>query len=82
VAGGAIAVLFVPNAKLIKMVILSQVLNGVLLPLVIVFMLLLINRKDLMGDYVNSRWFNAVAWLTAAVVIALSLVMMFTGGSG
>ena len=82
VAGGAIAVLFVPNAKLIKMVILSQVLNGVLLPLVIVFMLLLINRKDLMGDYVNSRWFNAVAWLTAAVVIVLSLVMMFTGGSG
>jgi NRAMP (natural resistance-associated macrophage protein)-like metal ion transporter len=82
VAGGAVAVLFVPNAKLIRMVILSQVLNGVLLPLVIVFMLLLINRKDLMGDYVNSRWFNAVAWLTAAVVIVLSLVMMFTGGAG
>src|ERR1700722_1359705 len=81
-AGGAAAVLFVPNAKLISMVILSQVLNGVLLPLVIIFMLLLINRKDLMGDYVNSRWFNAVAWLTAIVVIALSLVMMFTGGAG
>jgi NRAMP (natural resistance-associated macrophage protein)-like metal ion transporter len=82
VAGGAVAVLFVPNGKLISMVILSQVLNGVLLPLVIVFMLLLINRKDLMGEYVNSRWFNAVAWLTAAVVIVLSLVMMFTGGAG
>jgi Mn2+/Fe2+ NRAMP family transporter len=81
VAGGAFAVLFVPNAKLISMVILSQVLNGVLLPLVIVFMLLLINRKDLMGDFVNSRWFNAVAWVTAAVVIVLSLVMMFTGGA-
>src|SRR6202789_1899006 len=82
VAGGAFAVLFVPNAKLISMVILSQVLNGVLLPLVIVFMLLLINRKDLMGDFVNSGWFNAVAWLTAAVVIVLSLVMMFTNSSG
>jgi Mn2+/Fe2+ NRAMP family transporter len=45
-------------------------------------MLLLINRRDLMGDFVNSRWFNAVAWLTAAVVIVLSLVMMFTSGSG
>jgi Mn2+/Fe2+ NRAMP family transporter len=33
-----------------------------------------------MGDYVNSRWFNGVAWLTAAVVIVLSLVMMFIGG--
>jgi Mn2+/Fe2+ NRAMP family transporter len=81
VAGGAIAVLFVPNTRLISMVILSQVLNGVLLPLVIVFMLLLINRKDLMGEHVNSRWFNAVAWLTAAVVIVLSLFMMFTGGA-
>jgi NRAMP (natural resistance-associated macrophage protein)-like metal ion transporter len=80
IAGGALAVLFVPNARLINMVILSQVLNGVLLPLVIIFMLLLINRRDLMGDNVNSRWFNVVAWLTAIVVIALSLVMMFTGG--
>jgi Mn2+/Fe2+ NRAMP family transporter len=62
------------------MVILSQVLNGVLLPLVIVFMLLLINRKDLMGENVNSAWFNVVAWVTAIVVIALSLVMMFTSG--
>jgi Mn2+/Fe2+ NRAMP family transporter len=57
-------------------------LNGVLLPLVIVFMLLLINRKDLMGEYVNSGWFNAVAWITAGVVIVLSLIMMLTGGSG
>jgi Mn2+/Fe2+ NRAMP family transporter len=55
-------------------------LNGVLLPLVVIFMLLLINRKDLMGDQVNSTWFNAVAWLTAVVVIVLSLVMMVTGG--
>jgi NRAMP (natural resistance-associated macrophage protein)-like metal ion transporter len=83
IAGGALAVLFVPSTKLISMVILSQVLNGVLLPLVVIFMLLLINRRDLMGDHINSRWFNAVAWLTAIVVIALSLVMMFTsGGSG
>ena len=79
IAGGAIAVL-IAQRQTYKMVILSQVLNGVLLPLVIIFMLLLINRKDLMGEYVNSRWFNAVAWLTAAIVIVLSLVMMFTGG--
>jgi NRAMP (natural resistance-associated macrophage protein)-like metal ion transporter len=82
VAGGAFAVLFVPNGKLISMVILSQVLNGVLLPLVIIFMLRLINRKDLMGEFVNSHWFNAVSWVTAGVVIVLSLVMMFTGGAG
>ena len=80
IAGGAGAVILIPNGKLIRMVILSQVLNGVLLPLVIVFMLLLINRKDLMVDHVNSRWFNAVAWLTAIIVSGLSLVMLFTGG--
>ena len=80
IAGGAAAVMLIPNGKLIRMVLLSQVLNGVLLPLVIVFMLLLINRKDLMGDYVNSRWFNAAAWLTAIIVSGLSLVMLFTGG--
>jgi Mn2+/Fe2+ NRAMP family transporter len=80
IAGGALAVLLIPNLELIKMVILSQVLNGVLLPLVIIFMLLLINRTDLMGDYVNSRWFNAAAWITAIVVIGLSTFMLFTGG--
>ena len=81
IAGGALAVVLIPNAKLIRMVILSQVLNGVLLPLVIIFMLLLINRKDLMGEYVNSRSFNAIAWTTAVVVIALSLFMLFAGGA-
>ena len=79
IAGGAVAVMLIPNAKLIRMVILSQVLNGVLLPLVIIFMLLLINRTDLMGEYVNSRWLNVVGWLTAIIVIGLSLTMLFAG---
>jgi NRAMP (natural resistance-associated macrophage protein)-like metal ion transporter len=78
IAGGA-GVVLTPNFPLIKVVILSQVLNGVLLPVVIILMLLLINRKDLMGDQVNSRWFNAVAWLTAVVVIVLSIAMLFNG---
>ena len=75
IAGGAAAVLW-PHFPLIRITILSQVLNGVLLPIVIVLMLLLINRKDLMGKHKNGRAFNAIAWLTAAVVIVLSLVMM------
>jgi NRAMP (natural resistance-associated macrophage protein)-like metal ion transporter len=75
IVGGA-AVVLIPDFPLIKVTILSQVLNGVLLPIVIVLMLLLINRKDLMGTYVNSRLFNGVAWVTAAVVIGLSVVMM------
>jgi Mn2+/Fe2+ NRAMP family transporter len=77
IAGGA-GVVLTPNFPMIKVVILSQVLNGILLPVVIILMLILINRKDLMGEYVNSRWFNAVAWLTAIIVIGLSIAMLFT----
>ncbi|HEY0759217.1 MAG TPA: Nramp family divalent metal transporter [Acidisarcina sp.] len=81
IIGGA-AVVLIPNFPLVRITILSQVLNGVLLPVVIIFMLLLINRKDLMGKHVNSRWFNAIAWATAIIVIALSVVMLFAPGGG
>ncbi|MBS1821129.1 MAG: Nramp family divalent metal transporter [Acidobacteria bacterium] len=73
---GAAAVL-IPNFPLIKVIIGSQVLNGVLLPVVLIFMLRLINRYELMGEYTNSRWFNVIAWLTAIIVISLSLVLMW-----
>ena len=80
IVGGA-AVVLIPDLPLVKITILSQVLNGVLLPIVIIFMLRLINRKDLMGEHVNSHWFNIVAWATAVLVIGLSVVMLFTGGA-
>jgi NRAMP (natural resistance-associated macrophage protein)-like metal ion transporter len=75
IAGGA-AIVLIPNFPLIKWAIESQALNGILLPVVIVLMLLLINRKDLMGDMVNSHWFNGVAWVTAVVVSILSVILM------
>jgi len=75
IAGG-VAVVLIPNFPLVQFSIFSQMLNGILLPIVIVFMLLLINRKDLMGKHINSHWFNAVAWLTAIVVTGLSLMLM------
>jgi Mn2+/Fe2+ NRAMP family transporter len=55
----------------------TQVLSGVLLPVILVMMLLLINRKDLMGTFVNPRWMNVIAWTTAAVVVVLSVALMF-----
>jgi len=67
-----------PNFPLVTVIILSQVLNGVLLPVVMIFMLRLINKTELMGEHTNSTWFNWVAWITAAIVIALSLVMMWS----
>jgi NRAMP (natural resistance-associated macrophage protein)-like metal ion transporter len=75
IAGGA-AVVLIPNFPLIKWAIESQMLNGILLPMVIVLMLLLINREDLMGKHTNSHWFNAVAWLTAIIVSILSVMLM------
>jgi Mn2+/Fe2+ NRAMP family transporter len=59
------------------MTILSQVLNGVLLPFVLYFMLRLINNKELMGKHVNSHAFNIVAWATAIIVIGLTAVMLW-----
>src|SRR5580698_9030136 len=75
IAGG-VAVVLIPNFPLVQFSIFSQMLNGILLPIVIVFMLLLINRKDLMGKHVNSHWFNAAAWVTAITVTVLSLILM------
>jgi len=77
IAGGAIAVLVLPDSQLVSMAILSQVLNGILLPVVIVLMLVLINRKDLMGEHVNSRLFNAIAWATSLIVIGLNVALIF-----
>jgi NRAMP (natural resistance-associated macrophage protein)-like metal ion transporter len=81
VLGGG--VVLIPNFPLVKVIILSQVLNGILLPVIMIFMLKLINKHELMGEYTNSTWFNWVAWTTAGIVIVLSLVMMWnqmTGG--
>ena len=65
-------VVLIPNFPLVQIAILSQVLNGMLLPVIMIFMLKLINKHELMGEYTNSRWFNWIAWTTAVIVIALS----------
>ncbi len=77
VAGGALTVILLPDAQLINFAILSQVLNGVLLPVVIILMLLLINRADLMGKHKNGRVGNWIAWGTSIIVIAMTLVMLW-----
>jgi NRAMP (natural resistance-associated macrophage protein)-like metal ion transporter len=71
------AIVLIPNFPLVKFSILSQVLNGVLLPLVLVFMLNLINKHDLMGRYTNKPWFNVIAWATVIIVTSLSLILVW-----
>jgi Mn2+/Fe2+ NRAMP family transporter len=80
VAGGG--VILTPNLPLVKITILSQVVNGAVLPFVLIFMLLLINRKELMGDYVNSRFFNVVAWATTILVTGLTIALVWQSLSG
>jgi len=77
IVGGAGTVLLLPMAQLINVAILSQVLNGVLLPVIIILMLMLINRHDLMGKYKNSRLWNVIAWSTSLIVIGMTLVMLW-----
>jgi NRAMP (natural resistance-associated macrophage protein)-like metal ion transporter len=69
-------VLLFPRFPLIHVMVLSQVVNGVVLPFVLIFMLLLTNDRELMGDYVNGRRFNIVAWATVIVMIVLTIAML------
>jgi Mn2+/Fe2+ NRAMP family transporter len=69
-------VLLVPRLPLLRVMVLSQVANGILLPFVLIFVLLLINDRELMGQYTNSRRYNVVSWMTVGVMIALTIAMV------
>ncbi len=71
-------VLLIPRFPLVHIMVLSQVINGVVLPAVLVFMLLLTNDKELMGEHVNRRSFNVIAWITVVVMIVLTIAMVLT----
>src|SRR3989441_12285882 len=75
VVGGGL--ILIPGAPLLRILLLSQVANGMWLPIVLIFMILLINRRELMGDQVNSPTFNVVAWVTSVAMIALTLVLIY-----
>src|ERR1700722_9720306 len=74
---GAGIVLY-PKAPLWKILIYSQVGNGIWLPVVLIFILLLINRRDLMGDHINSWVFNVIGWTSSIIMIILTLVLNYT----
>jgi NRAMP (natural resistance-associated macrophage protein)-like metal ion transporter len=71
-------IILIPNVPLWKILIVSQVGNGIWLPVVVIFILLLVNRRDLMGEHVNTLTFNIVAWVTAIAMIVLTLVLVYT----
>jgi NRAMP (natural resistance-associated macrophage protein)-like metal ion transporter len=69
-------VVLVPRFPLFHVMVLSQVANGVLLPFVLIFVLLLINDGELMGTYTNSRWYNVISWMTVGIMIVLTIAMV------
>ena len=74
---GAGVIMF-PQINLVMVMLLSQAANSVFLPFVLIFMLLLINDKRLMGKYKNSGFFNIIAWTTVVIMIALTLALTVT----
>jgi NRAMP (natural resistance-associated macrophage protein)-like metal ion transporter len=65
-----------PNFPLISIMFVSQVLNGIVLPMILVFMLILINNKRIMGTYTNGIVLNILTWITVAVLTALSITLL------
>jgi Mn2+/Fe2+ NRAMP family transporter len=72
---GALVVL-VPGMPLGALIILSQNLNGILLPIILVFMLRLVNNPRIMGRYVNPRWLNILAWGLTGLIVLLTAVLL------
>ena len=72
-------VILIPDFPLLKITVLSQVMNGFLLPFVLIFMLLLVNKEYLMGKYANTRTKNVIAMATMVIMIVLSGVLLFMG---
>ncbi|HTZ40208.1 MAG TPA: Nramp family divalent metal transporter [Syntrophales bacterium] len=71
------ACILIPGAPLIGIMLVSQVINGILLPFVLIFILLLVNNGELMGEYVNGRYYNGLSWLAVMILIGLSAILLY-----
>jgi Mn2+/Fe2+ NRAMP family transporter len=74
VIGGAVVMW--PRFPLVRMILFSQVINGVLLPFILIFMTLLINKRKLLHEWINSRFYNFVAWASVALMIGLTMALV------
>ena len=69
-------VILIPSAPLIPIMVTSQVINGIVLPFVLIYMLALINNRELMGAYRNNAVLNTVAWASTLVMVALTILLL------
>jgi NRAMP (natural resistance-associated macrophage protein)-like metal ion transporter len=68
--------ILIPGAPLIGIMLVSQVVNGILLPFVLIFILLLVNNRELMGEHVNGRLYNGLSWISVIILIVLTLSLL------
>jgi Mn2+/Fe2+ NRAMP family transporter len=69
-------VAIIPHLPLVKVMLLSQDVNGMLLPIILIYVLRVINDRSVMGDYVNGPVYNWVAWAFSIVLIVLTVVLL------
>lgn len=72
------AMILIPDIPLVFLMVLSSVINGLLLPLVLIYTLLLVNKKDLMGEYINPKGYNYISWGTIIVIIFLTVFLLIS----
>ena len=70
--------IMIPEVPLMKIMFFSQTINGILLPFVLIIMLKLVNNKELMGEYVNSRRMNIITWITVSILILMTVMLVVT----
>ena len=70
------ALVLIPSAPLITIMVMSQAVNGVLLPFLLIFMMIIINDTRIMGRYTNGHAYNFVGWTTVTVVIGLTVALL------
>ena len=74
----AVIIIMIPSVPLLSILFLSQVANGILLPFILILMLFIINDRKIMGEHVNSKLFNYIAWATVIIVMSLSITLLIT----
>src|ERR1700744_2087026 len=72
----------IPGLSMLGVILVSQVANGILLPFVLVFMLILINRERLMGEYRNGPWGNFIAGATSVIMVLLTIALIYNSVTG
>ncbi|OMH21361.1 Mn transporter [Clostridium pasteurianum] len=73
----SVAIILIPRAPLIKITLVTQVINGMLLPVVLICMMLMVNNKEIMGKYVNKGIGNVIGWGTIIILIILTFILTF-----